>query len=192
MLQEVDDFHRRTLLVVIVDFCFFAGVNHAAVDALDIPSDIENVHADLAEGSAIVGESAVADGGAGNGGEPIVKKGKFLGESGKDGKFLRLEVIHDLLSTLSVFGLSEIALYEALHVGDAAIALLAAKDLKIGAGKVVIRVIVELVLIVGERLDIDGTSTQVRIGFVPREAVDARVGFFQRAQHVVEGAVFHH
>jgi hypothetical protein len=61
------------------------GGEQAVVDALVLLADIEEVHADLTEGGAVVGEGTVANGRAGDGGEPAIEEGVFRSEGGEDG-----------------------------------------------------------------------------------------------------------
>ena len=96
------------------------------------------------------------------------------------------------MRAIDVVRLREIVLHETLHIGEAPIALLPAVDLQIDAGKMVVGVRVELALELSVGLDFYGRALGVGIGFVSGEAVDLGVFLHQPAQHVVEGAVFHH
>ena len=53
-------------------------------------------------------------------------------------------------------------------------------------------VVVELVLIVGERLDLNHSAGGIRIRFIASQTINARIFRLQRTQHVIKGAVLHH
>src|SRR2546421_10433111 len=73
MGQKIHDFHRGALLIVVIDLGRTASIDHAAINAFDVLTDIENVHANLAEGSPVVGEGSVADCRSRNRGEPVIE-----------------------------------------------------------------------------------------------------------------------
>ena len=143
VLEQVDDLHRGTGLVVVVEACGDGGVRgeQALVDALVLLVPVEDVHADLAEGCAVVGEGAVADRRAGDGREPAIEDGVLGGERGEDGQLVRREVVEDVVRVLDVVLLIEVARDEALHVGLAVGILCSgdsAEDLQIDGGEVMV------------------------------------------------------
>ena len=169
------------------------GGEEAVVDVLDGLALVEDVHADLAEGRAVVSEGAVTDGGAGDGGEPAIEDGVLRGERGEDGELVWSEVVEDVVRVSDVLLLVEVAGDEALHGGRQRRTVLGAvEDLEVDGGEVVIGIGVELALVFGERLDGDLGAGGVGVGLVAGEAVDVRVCGHERAQHVIEGAVLHH
>src|SRR4029077_20987593 len=50
ILQEIHNLHRRALLVIIVNLCGAATLNHSFVDALDGILNVKQVHVHVAEG----------------------------------------------------------------------------------------------------------------------------------------------
>jgi hypothetical protein len=119
-------------------------------------------------------------------------KREFLGKRSKYGQFVGRKVIHDLLGESGVVCLGEITFHETLHVRVAAAPLLAAEDLQVRAGKMMVRILVELILVFGFRQDPHRIAIEVWIGFVARESVDSGIGLLQGAKHVAEGTVLHH
>ena len=77
VLQKVDDFERGTGLIEVVEPGGMACGGEALVDALVLLVPVEDIHADLAERGAVVGEGAIAERGTGDGGEPAIEDGKF-------------------------------------------------------------------------------------------------------------------
>lgn len=57
--------------------------------------EVEEVVGCGAVGCGGVEEQAVGLGGAGDGGEPAVEDGEFVGEGGEDGEGLGIEALHD-------------------------------------------------------------------------------------------------
>ena len=117
VLEEVDDFHRGAGLIVVEELDGVVGGEQAVVDALVLFADVEEVHADLTEGGAVVGEGAIADRWAGDGGEPAIEDGVFRGEGGEDGQLVGREVVEDFLRVGDVLLLVVVAADEALHGG---------------------------------------------------------------------------
>lgn len=97
ILQQVDDFHGRTWPIVVVNLGRTIGQQHALIDAQIRSLPLEDVHADLAERSAVVCECPIADSGAWYRGKPTVEDGELLGQSRKNRKFFRRKVIHDFV-----------------------------------------------------------------------------------------------
>ena len=101
ILEQVDDFEGGAGLVVVVEARgAVASFAEALVDALELFVPVEDVHADLAERSAVVGEGAIAESRAGDGGEPAIEDRVLGGECGEDGEFFGREVVHDEVRVL--------------------------------------------------------------------------------------------
>lgn len=193
ILEEVDDLHGGTCLVEVEELAGVVGGKRANVDGRDVLAFVKDVHADLAEGGSVVSEGAVADGGAGDGREPAIKDGVLRCERGEDGEFVGREVVEDVVGVRGVLLLIEVAGDEALHGCRQRRSVLGAvEDLEVDGGEVVVGVGVELALVLGERLDFDGSAGGVGVGLGAGEAVDVGKFFLERAEHVVEGAVLHH
>ena len=88
LLEEVDNFEGGAGLVVVVELGGVAGGGEALVDTLEFDADVEGVHADVSEGGAVVGEGAVAKGGARDRGEPAIEDGELGGEGVEDGEIV--------------------------------------------------------------------------------------------------------
>lgn len=162
----------------------------AVVDALVLLAHIKEIHADLAEGGAVMSEGAIADRRAGDGGEPTVEDGELGGESGQDGQLVRCEVVKNFLRVGYVLLLIVVAANEALHGGREWRSFgRVSEDLQVDGGKVVIGIGIELALVFRQRLDRHLSAGGIGIGFVAGEAFD---GCFEGAEHVVERAVLHH
>ena len=165
------------------------------IDALELLVPVEDIHADLAEGSAVMGEGTIAERGAGDGGEPAIEDGVFFRERSKDRQLFRREVVHDEPRVLNAALLVEVAFDEALHVWSS-VRILAggdsAEDLQVDRGKVVVGIGVELALVFGRGRDGYGDAGGIGIGFGAVKSVDGGVEALEAAKHVVEGAVLHH
>jgi hypothetical protein len=64
--------------------------------------------------------------------------------------------------------------------------------LQVNTGEVVVRVGIKLALKLREGLNFDRIASSIRIAFIAGQTVNTRILRLQSAQHVVEGAVFHH
>ena len=121
-------------------------------------------------------EGAVADGGAGDGGEPAVEDGVLRSEGGEDGELVRREVVQDVVRVLGVLLLIEVALDEALHGGGQRCPVLGVVEyLQVDGGEMMVRIGVELALVLGQGLDLDQGTGGVRVGLGAGEAVDVGV-----------------
>src|SRR5665213_1454967 len=61
VLQKVYDLHRRTRFVVVEEFASVLRVQQAIVDAFVLLALVKDIHADLAEGGAVVCKGAVTN-----------------------------------------------------------------------------------------------------------------------------------
>src|SRR6267142_9910 len=192
VLQQVRHFQTGTRGIVVVDPGRMTGLIHARVDAENGVGNVEEVHVHVGERGAVVGEGAVAQRGAGDGGEPSVEQRVLGGEGGEYRKLLRGEIAHDRMRLVDARSLGGVAFDEALHVGDPIGTYVSAEDLKIDARKVVVGIVLELSLKGGVGLHGNGVAGCVRVRFVSGETVDFGISFSKGSQHVVKGAVFHH
>ena len=192
VFEQIDDLHRRTGAVVVVDFRGAAGEQGPFVDAEVGPFPIEDVHAHPAEGGSVVGKGAVADRWTGYRGKPAVEDGELRCQAGDHRELVRREVVHDLVGVLDVPLLLVVAPDESAHGGLAVRRLVAVENLRVDAGKMVVGVGVELALIIRLGRDLDPLSLGILVALVPRQTIDGGVLLLQRPEHVVERAVFHH
>lgn len=88
--------------------------------------------------------------------------------------------------------LLEIVLHEALHAGDARVAMVAVEDLLVHSREGVVWIGIKLALKLCERLREDLVAPCVGVPLRPVDPINLGVDRFQRPEHVVEGAVFHH
>ncbi len=147
VLQEVHDLHRRTLLVVVVNLGRVTRLHHALVNTQDRILDVKEIHIHVAEGGAVVRESAVANGWTRNRRKPAVENGILGGEPGEHGQLFRWEVRHDGVRRIYVRALRGVALDEPLHVCDATWSQRSgAENLEVHAGEVVIGIMIQLAL----------------------------------------------
>ena len=120
-----------------------------------------------------------------------LKTAKFVASEVSTGSLSCSEVVHDLVGVREVLPLLEVALDEALHVGDARGALIATEDLQVNGREVMIGVGIELALKLGERLRKD--LIPCVSGFDgPVDPSICGTHRLERPEHVVEGAVLHH
>src|ERR1700761_4182638 len=80
VLQQVDDFHGGAGLVVVKQLAGVASAQQACVDGLKGLALVKEIHADLAEGRTVVGESTVAYRGSWDGGKPAIEDGILRGK----------------------------------------------------------------------------------------------------------------
>src|SRR6185437_9606486 len=123
--------------------------------------------------SPIVGESAVADGGTGNGGKPSVEERVLSGQGGEHGNLFRRKIIHDGARFFCAGPLGGVALDEALHVGHAVRGKSrAAVNLDVYAGEVMVRIMAQLAAVVGCLGDFYHFTFSVPIKFISGQAID--------------------
>src|SRR5581483_6595609 len=108
-------------------------------------------------------ESPVANRRPGNRRKPPIEDRELERQCRKDRQLFLREVIHDLLRVLYVPLLIEIALNEALHVGGSIRARVAAENLQVHGGKMVIGIGIELALKISEWLGLDLRAGRIRI-----------------------------
>ena len=137
-------------------------------------------------------EGAIADRGARDRREPAVEHRELQRERRQHWQLILREVIHDLLRVRDILLLVEIALHEALHVGDAVRIGASAEDLQVDGRKVMIGIGLQLGLKLRERLRLYRISIRIWIAQVRRDSVDLRIHRLQRPQHVIKRSVLHH
>jgi hypothetical protein len=165
------------------------------VDALKLDSDVEGVHADVTERGAIVCEGAVAEGWAGDRGEPAIEDGELGGETVEDRQIVRrvsAEVIDNAVGGGDVRLLGVVGADEALHVGLAVGACDSTEDLGVDGGEVMMRIRQELAAKHGLGQDGDVGFGGIGVGLVTGEAVDIGVSGLEGTEHVVEGTILQH
>src|SRR5436190_14300643 len=116
VLQEIHNFHRRALLVVVINLRRVARLYHALVNARNGVLNVEEIHIHIAERSSIVRKRAVANRWPRNRGKPAVENRIFRGEPCQHGELVRWEIGHNGPRSVDAGALRGIALDEALHV----------------------------------------------------------------------------
>src|SRR6266702_929427 len=123
VFQKIDNLERRACLVEVVEPGCMACCHNSFIDTLVLLIPVEDVHADLTKGCAVVGKSPVTQSRSGNRGKPAIEDGELCCQSAEGGQLIWGEVVEDQVGVVHTMVLIKVAFDEALH-GRLAIGIL--------------------------------------------------------------------